>query len=472
MRLGPIIAAVLLIGAGAGTWIWIKDAPATQQEPGRAAGKGKRWGGGGDGPVPVTVVPVSLADVPVHREGIGNVQALAAVTVRSQVDGKLLQVEFTEGQEVKKGQILARVDPSTYKAQLDQAAARKAQNEATLANARLDLERAETLMAKGAGNRKTEDTARAQVRTLEAQVKADEAAIDNARAVLSWTDIMAPIDGRVGLRMVDPGNLLRGDQSAIVSIMQVAPIGVVFTLPQRDLPAVSAAMARGEVPVEIMAPDGKSAVARGELATVDNQIDQATGTIKLKAHFPNEERRLWPGQFVSVRVVVDTIAGARVIPTAAVRRGPPGTFVYVVGADEKVRITPVKLALESEAETVVAEGLEPGARVVTVGFARLTDGRMVHVTTPGAPKGEPGERRRRRDGGDKGPRASDAAPSAAAPAATPGQGDERAGERRNRDGEGGGERRRRREAAGETAPTGNGAAGAPAAASPTRGGAQ
>lgn len=512
MRIAPLIAAVMLVGAAAGTWLWINDTFAVQQEPGRpGAGpkggspgaKGKRWGMG-DGPVPVTVVPVATADVPVHREGIGNAQALAMVTVRSQVDGKLLTVEFTEGQDVKKGDVLARVDPATYQAQLDQMIARKAQNEALLANARLDLERAERLMTTGAGNRKTEDTSRAQVRNLEAQVKADQAAIDNARVVLGWTTIVSPIDGRAGLRLVDAGNLLRGDSSPIVSIMQVTPIAVVFTLPQRDLGQVNQALARGKVPVEILSADGKSVVASGELATIDNQIDQATGTIKLKAHFANGERRLWPGQFVSVRVVVDTLVGARVVPTAAIRRGPPGTFVYVIDGERRARVVPVKLGLESETLAVLAEGPEPGTQVVTVGFARLTDGRTVDVVVPGAAPKD-GERRRRRDGvpGDKGggDKGGAGAPEAgAAPASrtgAPPEGGERRGggrpgsggggtgdraggeERSGREGGGrerGGEGRRRREAAGGTE-TGAGAAAPgvpplPAAAAPAKGATQ
>lgn len=423
MRIAPLIAVATLVGAGVGTWLWIHDTSATQQEPGRTAagpksggsGKGRRFGG--DGPVPVTAVRARVADVPVYRDGIGNVQALATVTVRTQVDGKLMAVEFTEGQDVKKGQVLARIDPSTYQAQLDQAVARKTQNEAMLANARLDLERAEKLMSTGAGNRKTEDTARAQVRQLEAQLKGDDAAIDNARTVLGWTTIVAPMDGRTGLRLVDPGNLLRGDQSAIVSLMQVTPIAVVFTLPQRDLAAVNAAKGRGTVPVEILGPDGKQVAAAGELATIDNQIDQATGTVKLKAHFDNAERRLWPGQFVSVRVVVDTLSGAVVVPTAAIRRGPPGTFVYAIGAEHTVRVVPVKLALETETETVIAEGISAGTPVVTIGFARLSDGRAVDVVQPGQPgKGPPEERRRRRDGapGEK-PSAGGGASNAASP---------------------------------------------------------
>jgi multidrug efflux system membrane fusion protein len=401
MRFGPLLAAVLLVGAGAGTWIWIKETAATQQEP---RGPGRRWAQG-DGPVPVTAVPAAVADVPVWREGIGNVQALNTVTVRSQVDGKLLSVEFVEGQDVKKGQVLGRVDPAVYQAQLEQALAKKAQNEAALVNARQDLERAQKLMALNAGPKKTEDQTRAQVRQLEAQVRADEAAIDNARAMLGYTTITAHIDGRAGLRLVDAGNLLRGDSSAIVSIMQVSPISVVFTLPQRDLGVVGAALARGRVPVEILGSDGRSVVASGALATIDNQVDAATGTIRLKAEIPNEDRRLWPGQFVSARVIVDTLKGATVVPTAAIRRGPPGTFVYAVGPDRRATMRVVKVALENETQTVIAEGLEAGTEVVTVGFARLTDGKSVEVTTPGGsmPKGEARERRKGgASGGDPG----------------------------------------------------------------------
>jgi membrane fusion protein, multidrug efflux system len=410
MRIAPILAAAAMLAVGAGTWVWIKDTSATQQEPQRPAGKGKRFAAGADA-IPVTAVPVTLADVAVHREGIGNVQALAAVLVRAQVDGRLMSVEFTEGQDVEKGQILARIDASVYQAQLDQALAKKAQNEAMLANARLDLARAQKLTTLNAGAKKTEDTANAQVRQFEAQIRADEGAIDNARAVMGFTTILAPITGRAGLRMVDPGNLLRGDSTAIVSVMQTTPIGVVFTLPQRDLAVVSAAMARGTIPIEVLASDGTTVIASGRLSTIDNQIDQTTGTIKLKAEVANDGRRLWPGQFVTVRVVVDTLQGAKVVPTAAIRRGPPGTFVYTVDADSRARMTPVEVSLESDGRAIIAKGVEAGAQVVTVGFARLSDGKEVDVVVPAdqaAPKpaGEAGQKKRR-----EGKRGAAAAPS-------------------------------------------------------------
>ena len=428
MRFGPLLVAAALIVGGVGTWVWVKDGSATQEAP-RPAGKGKRWAAG-EAPVPVTVVPVTVADVPVHREGIGNVQALAAVTVRAQVDGRLMSVEFIEGQDIQKGQVLARIDPTVYQAQLDQALAKKAQNEAMLVNARLDLERAQRLMTLNAGPKKTEDLSRAQVAQIEAQIRADEGAIDNARAVLGFTTITAPMNGRVGLRLVDPGNLLRGDSTGIVSIMQTTPISVVFTLPQRDLPSVTAAMARGSVAVEIMASDGRSVMATGELATIDNQIDQATGTIKLKARVPNENRLLWPGQFVSARVVVETLAGAKIVPTAAIRRGPPGTFVYAVTADGKVRVTPVEVTLESENRAVIASGLDAGTNVVTVGFARLSDGKAVEVITPGA---EPGSRRRGRSPDKTGDPKPQPQPSADAKPSEPAKPSD--GERRRRGGD-------------------------------------
>ena len=417
MRFGPLLVAAALLAGGVGTWVWIKDGSATPEAT-RPAAKGKRWASG-ESAIPVTVAPVTLADVPVHREGIGNVQALAAVVVRAQVDGRLMSVEFTEGQDIEKGQVLARIDPTVYQAQLDQALAKKAQNEALLVNARLDLERAQRLMTLNAGPKKTEDQTRAQVAQIEAQIRADEGAIDNARAVLGFTTITAPMNGRVGLRLVDPGNLLRGDSTGIVSIMQTTPISVVFTLPQRDLPSVTAAMSRGPVAVEIMAPDGRSVVATGELATIDNQIDQATGTIKLKARVPNENRRLWPGQFVTARVIVETLAGAKTVPSAAIRRGPPGTFVYAVDADGKARVTPVEVSMESDSRAIITSGLDAGTNVVTVGFARLSDGKDVDVITPGvapSPKGEPGPRRKGRDKqGDPSAQAKPAADAKASP---------------------------------------------------------
>ena len=456
MRLGPLFAALLLVGGGAATWVWLKQTPVAQEGAPRG-GPGGRRSGGADEAVPVSVAAVRAENVPVYREGIGNVVAINSVVVRSQIDGRLMSVEFTEGQELKKGMVLARIDPTIYQAQYDQAVAKKAQDMATLANARLDLVRYDRLAQSNAGPKQQADQQRALVAQFEAQVRSDEAAIDNAKAVLGYTTIAAPIDGRAGLRLVDPGNIVHsGDAGGLVTVTQLAPIAITFTLPQRDMSAISAALKRGAAPVEVLESDGSAVLATGVLETIDNQIDVSTGTIKLKAIFPNTDLKLWPGQFVSARVVIDTMAGAKVVPTSAIRRGPAGAFVYLVGADSKAVVTPVKISLQDELRTVVTEGLEVGVNVVTVGFSRLSDGKVVEVSTPGgAPSaGADGQRGRDRanapaSGASTNPIADAAAAEPAAKA--PGAKGEGAGGKRG-DGQGKG---RKRDGAGPPVDAGN-----------------
>lgn len=389
MRFGPVLAFVLLASAGAAGWYWLNEAPAPTQKNPTSRSEGRRAALRRDGPVPVTVETVKRETVPVYRDGIGNVQALYTVTVRTQIDGRLTSVDFKEGQEVHKGDVLARIDPTVYKAQYDQAVAKKAQDQATLANARLDLQRYQRLAQSNAGPQQQADQQAAMVAQLEAQLKSDDAAIDNAKAYLDYTTIASPIDGRVGLRLIDPGNIVHpSDANGLVTIAQIKPIALIFTLPQRDLSVVSAALARGGVEVNVLQTGGQGVLARGQLETVDNQIDVTTGTIKLKAIFPNTDQTLWPGQFVSTRVVVDTIVDAKVVPTAAVRRGPNGTFVYVVDAEQRAVVRPVSVVMQDETRAVLGDGVDVGAQVVTVGFAQLTDGKPVTVTTSMSPPNE------------------------------------------------------------------------------------
>lgn len=382
MRYGSWLVALLIAGAGAGTWYWIKSAPV--QQP--AAGGFSKRGAMRVGVVPVTAEAVRKGDVPVYRDGIGNVQSLLTVTVRSQIDGRLQSVEFTEGQMVKKGDVLARIDPVVYKAQYDQAVAKKAQDSATLANARMDLQRYQRLAQTNAGSQQQADQQAALVKQLEAQVQSDQAAIDNAKAFLDYTTIVAPIDGRVGLRQVDPGNIIHAsDAGGLVSITQIDPISVVFTLPQRDLAAVTSALAAGTVPVDVLQSGSREVAASGTLQTIDNQVDIATGTIKLKARFPNPKAALWPGQFVSARVVVETLKDALIVPTPAVRRGPIGTFVYVIDGDDVARLRKIEVATQDDVRAVIKGDITPGTRIVTVGFAQLADGKQVRVIpAPGA----------------------------------------------------------------------------------------
>jgi len=379
---------------------------------------GRRGAGSGEGPVPVLAASAAFADVPVYLDGVGTVRALNTVTVRPQVDGKLIKVSFKEGQDVERGFVLAEIDPTTYQAQLDQAKAKKAQDEALLANARLDLERYERLAASTAGSRQQADTQKATVAQLEAQVRLDQAAIDNAQAYLSYTKIIAPLSGRTGIRQVDEGNIVHAsDATGIVVITQVRPISVFFSLPQQNLPRINAGFAKGPLAVEAIGGDDRSVLDRGTLQVVDNQVDQATGTVKLKAEFPNANLQLWPGQFVNVRLLIETLQQVVVVPTAAVQRGPSGTFVYVV-QDNVAAMHPVTVSNQDETRSVIASGLKPGDQVVTTGFARLTDGGTVTIEAANA--GEqprpPGERPAK---GKRGESASDGRTREGAPKAAP-----------------------------------------------------
>ncbi|MCD0421779.1 efflux RND transporter periplasmic adaptor subunit [Rubrivivax sp. JA1024] len=330
--------------------------------------------------VPVLAATPKVEDVPVYLDGVGTVKALATVTVRAQVDGKLISVNFTEGQDVKAGDVLAEIDPAIYQAQYDQAVAKKAQDEAQLANAKIDLARYQQLAASNAGSKQQADTQKATVAQLEAQVRSDQAAIDNAAATLSYTKVVAPISGRAGLRQVDKGNIVHAsDTTGIVVLTQLKPIGVQFSLPQQQIVRVNAAAAEAPLPVDVFGNDGVTVIDTGTLKGIDNQVDQTTGTVKLKAEFPNAKLQLWPGQFVNVRLKVDTLKQAIVVPVSAVQRGPAGTFSYVIGEDNIVHARPVKVTQQNETEAVVADGLTPAERVVTTGFANLAEGAKVTI---------------------------------------------------------------------------------------------
>ncbi|TFV35744.1 efflux RND transporter periplasmic adaptor subunit [Bradyrhizobium frederickii] len=333
-----------------------------------------------DLPVPVLAATPRVQDVPVYLDGVGAIRALNTVTVRSQVDGKLIAVNFTEGQDVKKGDVLGEIDPAIYQAQYDQAVAKKAQDQAQLANQRIDLTRYEQLAASNAGSKQQADTQRALVAQTEALVKADQAAIDNAAATLSYTKIVAPISGRAGLRQVDQGNIIHAsDTTGLVVIAQLQPIAVWFSLPQQQIMRVNAAAAKGTLAVDVFGNDGITVIDTGKLTGIDNQVDQTTGTLKLKAEFPNANYQLWPGQFVNVRLKVETLTRALVVPTSAVQRGPIGTFSYVIGEDNVVSAKPVTVTQQNEHDAVIASGLTATDRVVTTGFANLSDGSKVIV---------------------------------------------------------------------------------------------
>jgi multidrug efflux system membrane fusion protein len=364
------ITITLLILGGLGYIAW------TSYQGRQAANRGARP----DLAVPVLAATPRIQDVPVYLDGVGSVKALNNVLVRAQVDGKLIAVNFTEGQDVKKGDVLGEIDPVIYKAQLDQAVAKKAQDEALLANQRLDLIRYQQLASTNAGSKQQADTQRAVVAQQEALVKADQAAIDNAQATLGYTKIIAPLSGRAGLRQVDQGNIIHAsDVTGLVIITQLQPIAVQFSLPQQQIVRVNAASAKGVLAVDVFGNDGTTVVDTGKLTGIDNQVDPTTGTLKLKAEFPNANFQLWPGQFVNVRLKVETLPQAVVIPTSAVQRGPAGTFSYVIGEGNIVTAKPVVVTQQNEADAVIASGLSASDRVVTTGFANLSDGAKVVI---------------------------------------------------------------------------------------------
>ena len=326
-------------------------------------------------------------DVPVHLEGLGTVQAFSTVTITPRVDGELQSLGFVEGQMVKPGDVLARIDPRPFQAALDQAVAAKNKDQAQLANAKHDLERYVTLAPQDFTSQQTLDTQRALVAQLEAQVNGDQAVIDNARTQLDYTTIRSPIRGRTGIRMVDPGNNVHAAAgTGIVVVTQLQPISVIFTLPEEARLAVNAAMAAGPLPVTALSRDGKTALDTGTVMLVDNLIDQTTGTIRLKATFPNKDSMLWPGEFITARMLATTRRGALTIPSAAVQRGPAGVFAYVVKPDSTVEMRPLQIGEESGGLTIVEKGLEEGERVTTSNQYRLQPGTRVQVVQAGDAK--------------------------------------------------------------------------------------
>jgi multidrug efflux system membrane fusion protein len=329
--------------------------------------------------VEVSTARVVRQDVPVYLEGIGTVQGFYTVKVTAQVNGQLTQVAFKEGQQVKRGQLLAQIDPRPFQAALDQARAALAKDDAQLADAHKDLARYVFLEPKKLASQQQVDTQRAQVGELEAQTGADQAAIESAATQLSYTRITAPIDGRTGIRQVDPGNIVHStDTNGIVVLTQLQPITAVFTLPEDTLTAVADSMSQGPVQVAALSQGGAE-IDRGTVQLIDNQIDQTTGTIRLKAVFPNPKLRLWPGQFVNLRLLAGTDKNALTIPAAALQRGPDGMFVYIVRPDSTVAMQLVTVANNSETTAVVTQGLEAGQQVVTSNLFRLQPGALVRV---------------------------------------------------------------------------------------------
>jgi membrane fusion protein, multidrug efflux system len=334
--------------------------------------------------IAVDTALVGHTDVPVYLEGLGTVQAFYTVTVTARVDGELQKIAFTEGQTVKKGDLLAQIDPRPNQAAYEQAVATKAKDAAMLANAKRDFDRYTLLQPQDLASKQTVDTAHALVDQLTAQVQVDQALIDNAHTQLDYTRITSPINGRTGIRLIDPGNIVRAaSTTGIVVVTQVQPISVIFTLPEEDLGAVGTAMAAGTVEVTTVARDGGAELDKGTLTLIDNEIDQPTGTAKLKATFGNLHNTLWPGQFVNARVLVRTERNALTLPTPAVQLGPNGPFTYVVKTDSTVEVRLLKIGEESGGLTVVKDGLALNERVVTSNQYRLQAG--VHVRDNATP---------------------------------------------------------------------------------------
>lgn len=439
-----LLAVLMLAAIGGGAW-WYKtsgargegtpDAAKTGAAAAGAAGvPGKGPGGGRFGGFdPTRVQPVLAsaavtADLNVVQNGLGTVAALRVATVKARVDGLLQNVLFQEGQAVKAGDVLAEIDPKPLQVQLSQVEGQLARDQAQLNNARLDLERYRVLLAQDSVSKQQLDSQESLVRQFEGTVKVDQAQVDNAKLQLSYTRVTAPIPGRLGLRQVDAGNIVRSsDAAGLVVITQIDPITVVFTIPQDNLQRVLQRLKAGEkLTVDAWDREQKNKLATGTLITVDNQIDTATGTIKLKAQFPNPDGLLFPNQFVNVRMVVDTKRDATVIPMAAIQRGAQGTIVYVVKEDKTVSLRPVKMGAVENDNVAIESGLKPGELVVTDGIDRLREGAKVEVTTPFVPRarspgGDPSKRgnRQGKDGAPQGAPKPAGGPPAAGAAAAP-----------------------------------------------------
>ena len=366
-----VVAAFLIALAGASLWVMQRNARAADTKPKAAA----------SAPVQATTAAVKQQDVPIYRAGIGIVTATQSVTVKARIDGQLDQVGFTEGQDVKAGQMLARLDPRTLQAQLAQVQAQKAKDQAQLANARVDLQRYTTLIADDAATKQQLDTQKALVAQLEAAVQTDDAQINFAQVQLGFTSIAAPISGRVGARLVDVGNIVHAaDAGGLVVINQIDPITVVFTLPEDAFQDINRALNASRQPLAAQAypRDGRELLGQGRLVLLNNQIDSASGTVQLKGSFPNPTHALWPGQYVNVRLVLGERSGALTIPAAAVQRSQDGTYAYTVGADGKtVQTQAIQVAQIQDGIAVIDKGLAAGQRVVVDGQYKLKPGATI-----------------------------------------------------------------------------------------------
>lgn len=378
-----LILLVILAAGGYAIWHFRPPPP----DPALAGGRGGRGGKPGDmPPVPIVEGKVEKKDIPIYVNGLGNVQGFNTVTVRPRVDGQLDKIYFTEGQDVRVGDLLAQIDPKPFQASLEQTQAKMAQDEAQLANAKLDMERNVTLLQQKAIPEQKVDTQKALVAQLEATVKADQAAIESAQVQLSYTKITSPLEGRIGLRLVDQGNVVHAsDQNGIVVITQLKPIAVIFTLPEKYLPDIQREMGKGKMTVMALGRDNETKLGEGTLSVLDSQIDMTTGTIKLKATFANEALQLWPGQFVNARLLLTMRKDGVVVPASVVQRGPDTTYAFVIKEDQSVEMRTIKVAQFEDNQALIEDGLKVGERVVVDGQYRLQPGS--HVKTG---SGKPG----------------------------------------------------------------------------------
>ena len=401
-----ILTVILILLVVGGVIWWTRHGPAPQP------------GGGGRNAGPMSIVPevVGKGDIGVNINALGTVASLATVTVRTQISGYLMKIDFTEGNEVKKGDLLAEIDPRPYEAALAQAKGQLARDEAMLKGAQVDLARYQGLAAQNAVPHQTLDTQVALVAQNQGTVEADKASVRSAEVNLAYCHIVSPIDGRVGLRLVDQGNYVTpGDTNGLVVITQLQPISVLFTVPEDNLQAIAKrTQADAVLPVTALDRTGAAKIADGSMASFDSQIDPTTGTIKLRGLFPNEDRLLYPNQFVNVRLLLDTHKDVTTISTAGIQRGAPGTFVYLINADSTVSVRPVKLGVTDGERVEVLSGLTPGERIVIDGADKLRDGAKVVVRsennptqtnspaqTPAEPDKSGGGKRRRSDDGQK-----------------------------------------------------------------------
>jgi membrane fusion protein, multidrug efflux system len=359
-----VVASLALLVA----WHWLKPKPAAAAKPPAIA---------------VDVATVERTDVPVYLEGLGTVQAFYTVTITARVDGQIERVAFKEGQDVKKGALLVQIDPRPYQAALGMAIATRDKDRALLANAHRDLDRYALLEPEDLASKQTVDTQRSLIAQLAAQVQGDAAAVDNARTQLDYTSIRAPIDGRTGIRQVDPGNNVRAtDTAGMVVVTQLEPISVIFSLPEEQFTELSAALSKGPVTATALSRDNKQELDTGTVALIDNEIDQSTGTLRVKATLPNKQRRLWPGEFVNVRVLAQTRRQVLTIPASALGRGPDGLFTYMVQPDSTVKVANLTVGEQSGELAVIEKGLAAGDKVVLSNQYRLQPGSRIRPNGP------------------------------------------------------------------------------------------